>query len=475
MENTDYYQALLARDAKFDGKFFFGVKTTGVYCRPICPARPKRENVEFFDSALQAEKSGYRPCLRCRPESAPDSPLWQGSNTVVRRAIKVLLNDVTGQSFNEQQFAACFALSARQLRRLFQQEFGKTPAQIMRDNRLNLARKLIVETDMAQADVAYSAGFDSVRRFNDAIRNRFSQTPSQLRKHRQTRSANKAIQFSLAYRPPLDWQACLDFYQKHRIGELEQFGRNGYQRWFQFEGQLGLLEVTNNPSRHRLEVSVTTDNVRAVGMVINRVKQLFDLSLDPVYLAAAFDAQPQLAHFYRPYHGTRLARCWDPFELAISAILGQLVSIKRATQLLAELLAAYGTPVVNPINGQSLQLFPSPRRLASETLQQLKVPKTKKTAIIQLSQQVASDEQFFSSFQDVGEFKQRLLAIHGIGPWTANYIALRAIGDSDAFPPGDVFLNKQVDANNIEGLSPWRGYLATLLYKHGAQPQGATA
>lgn len=467
MSEHDYYQALLTRDAKFDGKFFFGVKTTGVYCRPICPARPKRQNVEFFSSALLAEKAGYRPCLRCRPESAPESPLWQGSSALVRRAVNVLLSDEDCQNLNEEQFAARFGVGARHLRRLFQRELGKTPAQIRRDNRLNLARKLVVETDLPLADVAFSAGFDSVRRFNDAMRQRFAKTPTELRRRQAPAGSKGSIQFSLAYRPPLDWEACLGFYQRHKIGALEQFDNGCYQRWLLFRGRIGRVVVANNPARHQLEVTLTVDDVRAISTVVNAVKVMFDLSQDPVYVAAAFDNLPALAPFYRPHHGTRLARCWDRFEMAVTAILGQLVSVKRAGQLTDELIERYGERRQNPHTGQPLWLFPRPEQLAGQELQALGVPRVKKIAISRLAQQVVADPDFFSSFQDPALFKQRLLAIHGIGPWSAEYIALRAIGDTDAFPVGDAFLDKVVDARAITALSPWRGYLATVLYKHG--------
>jgi len=462
-----YYNALLTRDAKFDGKFFFGVKTTGVYCRPICPAKPKRKNVEFFMSALLAEKSGYRPCLRCRPESAPDSPLWHGTSSVVQRAVRILLSDESVIALNEDEFAARFGASARHLRRLFNEELGKTPAQIMRESRLNLARKLIVETDLSFIDIAFSTGFDSVRRFNDAIRQRFSKTPTALRKRKSTQNDSNIIEFSAAYRPPIDWQACLNYYEKHKIGNLEQFGDGCYIRTFQFENEIGMVTVRNNEQKHRLEIALQIDNVSAVSFVLGRVKTMFDLFLDPVYVASGFEIEPVFKAFYESHHGVRLARCWDRFELAVSTILGQLISVKRATQLTHELIELYGERRINPVTGDSVTLFPGPEQLAEETLAALKIPCTKKIAIITLAQQVVSGEIHFSSYQDPQAFKNKLMKIRGIGQWTAEYVALRAIGDTDAFPEGDAYLDKIIHTKNMEKLSPWRGYLATILYKHG--------
>lgn len=469
-KHSDYYAALLARDPKFDGKFFIGVKTTGVYCRPVCPARPKRENVEFFASALQAEKAGYRPCLRCRPESAPDSPLWHGSSAVVRRAVRVLLSEEGVMGLGEEVFAARFGMSARHLRRLFQEELGKTPAQIMRDNRLNLARKLIVESDLSFTDIAFSAGFDSVRRFNAAIRQRFARTPTELRRRKKSaRCADGVIEFSAAYRPPLDWQACLDYYAKHKIGELECFDEASYTRVFDFEGVIGEVRVRDNPAKHQLDIALRIDNVNAIGFVLVRIKEMFDLFLDPLVTATAFENGPELGLRAAPVHGLRLVRCWDRFELAVSAILGQLVSVKQATALTQELMALYGNQQINPINGKTITLFPSAAVLAAQTLDALKVPRMKKTAISTLAQQVVGGDIHFSSYQSPQQFKEKLLAIRGIGHWTAEYIALRAIGDTDAFPPGDAYLNKRLAGVSLQGLSPWRGYLASALYKYGEQ------
>jgi len=462
-----YYNAVLARDAKFDGKFFSGVKTTGIYCRPICPARPKRENIIFFATALHAEKAGYRPCLRCRPESAPDSPVWHGTWSVVQRAVRALLSDENAIALSEDEFAAHFGVSARHLRRLFQDELGKTPAQIMRDNRLNLARKLIVESSLPFIDIAYSSGFDSVRRFNDAIRQRFSKTPTELRRRKNTKQDSGVIRFSTAYRPPLDWQTCLDYYQKHAMGKLERFDNGCYQRIFLIENDISMVTVQNNAQRHQLEIALQTDNANAVSFVHSRVKAMFDLFLDPVYVANAFESDPLLKRLYQSHHGVRLARCWDRFELAVSTILGQLISIKHATQLVHELITLYGEQRPNPWTGDVIKLFPTAQKLAGETLTDLKVPQTKKTAIVTLAQQVTSGDLHFSSYQNPQDFKNKLRAIHGIGPWTAEYVALRAIGDTDAFPEGDAYLDKVIGPYDIETLSPWRGYLATILYKHG--------
>src|SRR5918999_1180009 len=217
---TDFYEAMLARDYRFDGKFFVAVKTTGVYCRPICPARPKRQNVEFFPDAASAELAGYRPCLRCRPECAPLSPAWWGKKAVVQRALKLIARNEFHQT-NEDQFAGRLGLSGRHLRRLFDEEIGQTPKQIADNNRLNFARKLIVETEMPIMTVARTAGFASLRRFNDAFQRRFRRAPSQLRRLRSKTDSKDGIELKLSFRPPYDWQTLIRFYQSHPIPGVE--------------------------------------------------------------------------------------------------------------------------------------------------------------------------------------------------------------------------------------------------------------
>lgn len=461
-----YYKAYRSRDPKFDGKFFTGVNTTGIYCRPICPARsPKRENVTFFESTLQAEKAGFRPCLRCRPESAPDSPLWFGSSSVIKRAIRAL-SDEQLSALKEEEFAALFGLTARHLRRLFKQKTGHTPGQIKQIQRLNFARKLIVETDLAFIDIAFNSGFSSVRRFNEAVKQRFTKTPSALRKRKLKKEAD-SIQFSISYRPPIDWEDCLVYYQKHKIGELETFQDKSFTRIFVRDGCVNEITVRHNETCSKLEVTLKPANASHINYAMSRVKSMFDLSMDPVFVTDAFLRSKDYKTKVSAWHGARLISCWDPFELAISAILGQLISIKQATVLTQQLIDLCGESVLNPLTNKMLNLFPSPEILSQHSLAGLKVPEMKKQAIRSLSDLVCKRELQFSTHQNSQDFKQKLLAIKGIGPWTSEYIALRAIGDVDAYPECDVYLQKKVANTHIDDLSPWRGYLVSALYKGG--------
>ena len=460
-----YYQAYLTRDAKFDGKFFVAVKTTGIYCRPICPAQPKRENVVFFETSLQAEHAGFRPCQRCHPQSAPEPHLWLGSAALLQKAL-LALNDSNNTDSSEDEFAQQFSVSARHLRRLFQQEIGKTPGQIKRDKRLNLAHQLIRETPLPFIEIAQHANFNSQRQFNAAMKNRFGQTPTQIRRKRQTSNSDSMLHLKLPYRPPLDWQACLNYYQKHAVGKLECFDNNSYRRIFEHEGRLGEVCIYPDPAKPILHI-VADSKLSSIAYVIQRTKLMFDLSHDPLALQTAFDKRNKLRKLIKEAQGTRLVSAWDPFEVAISAILGQLISIKQATRLTTHLMEVYGKKLKHPRTQALLSFFPKARVLACASLHELKVPQNKKIAIRELSKAVMNKKIHFSSYQDPEQFKKNLLTIHGIGPWTAQYIALRAIADPNAVPINDAFLKKFISMEELSPLSPWRGYLVSYLYTKG--------
>ncbi|MBM4297722.1 MAG: DNA-3-methyladenine glycosylase 2 family protein, partial [Deltaproteobacteria bacterium] len=267
----EFYKAMLARDARFDGKFFVGVKTTGIYCRPICPAQPKPENVEFFPDAAAAERAGYRPCLRCRPESAPRSAAWFGKKAVVQRALKLIAVNQFHVS-NESEFAARLGLSARHLRRLFDDEIGQTPKQISDNNRLNFTRKLIVETNLPLRVVAQVAGFGSLRRFNDVLRRRFCRAPSQLRRAPSSGRVADGFELSLSYRPPYDWQAILDFYRSHLVEGVELVSDGCFERVFRLGETVGALRVRPVPDRAQLQLTVFTDKSQVLFEVVSRVR-----------------------------------------------------------------------------------------------------------------------------------------------------------------------------------------------------------
>lgn len=463
-----FYQAMLARDYRFDGKFFVAVKTTGVYCRPICPARPKRENVEFFPSAVTAEKAGYRPCLRCRPESAPLSPAWVGTSAVVQRALKAIAVDGFFES-DEDRFAEQFGVTARHLRRLFIGEIGLTPKQIAFNNRLNFARKLIVESHLPMTAVAMTAGFSSLRRFNDAFKKRFHRAPRDLR-ITQERSQENGVELSLAYRPPFDWNTLLAYFRSHRIIGVENISVVAYERVFRIGKSTGFLRVMNDDTRPQLKLYVSVDDPTILFSVSQRVRRMFDLDSDPLLVANSFQSHKFLNSLWKKYPGLRLARGWDPFETSVCTILGQLVSVGFARTLIGQLVERYGEPVAHPETQMSTYLFPRPEVLAGAAMAEVQTTRTRKAAIREFSRLVGTGE---INLQIPREAEAGAISrISGLGPWSTECISLRALGDTDAFPKTDLVLKRAVEKHpdlDLEKIRPWRSYAAVYLWKHYAQ------
>ncbi len=467
----DFYRAMLTRDHRFDGKFFVAVKTTGVYCRPICPARPKRENLEFFPDAASAELAGYRPCLRCRPQCAPLTPAWRGKQALVQRALKLIAKNELHHA-GEEKFAERLGVSARHLRRLFAAEMGQTAKQIADNNRLNFARKLIVETGLPLATVARSAGFGSLRRFNDAFRRRFRCPPSQLRKSGPTRNVEDGVELKLSFRPPYDWQTLIQFYRTHTIPGVECVVGNGVERVFRIENSLGFFRVEPIADTPQLKLKVVSEDLRLLFEVTSRVRRMFDLDLDPALVGERFAHNRLLARLCSRFPGLRLPGGWDPFETAICSILGQLVSAEQRCNLIGQLVRSYGEPIVHPRSGERVYLFPGPDVLAHSDLEKIGTTMARKEAIRAFSASVLSGSISLSEAQEPKAFRRALLATKGLGPWSAEYISLRAIGDTDAFPQTDLILRRALALYpdlNLEAVKPWRSYAAVYLWKAFAQ------
>jgi AraC family transcriptional regulator of adaptative response / DNA-3-methyladenine glycosylase II len=460
-----YYKALLTRDHRFDGKFFVGVKTTGIYCRPICPAKPKKENVEFYATHFEAEKAGYRPCLRCRPESAPQSPAWIGKSAVIQRAIKVL-SAQESLNFDEDKFAAQFGVSARHLRRLFQDEIGKTPKQISFENRLNLARKLITETSLPITQIAFASGFSSIRRFNDAFKERFKKSPRLIRRNKLVEDQGLCI--SIPYRPPFDFDGLLSNYKRHRIGDLEWFENDKMHRLISMNGKTGQICIANDAANSQLIVNIDFPDTSMIHAIISKVRNLFDLNSDPVVIANQLETSSQIKKLLLKYPGIRLPSGWDPFEVAIGSILGQLVSVEQGQSLVHDLIELTGTESGNIINGKNVKIFPTPKALADANLQKLKTTRIRKQTLNEFAKAVANKSISLEATQDVDEFINQVMTIKGIGPWTANYMALKVLRHTDTFPETDLILARALDRHPkdiIQQMSPWRGYVAALFWR----------
>lgn len=468
MTDDVFYKAMAARDQRFDGKFFVGVKTTGIYCRPICPARPRRRNVIFFESALKAETAGYRPCLRCRPEAAPLSPGWMGTSAVVQRALRTIATQRT-LAINEVSFAAHFGVTPRHLRRLFQQELGQTPKQIMDVHRLNFSRRLVVETTLPMTTVVLMSGFQSLRRFNDAFKKRFRRPPSALRKSKSREA--QGIQLSLSYRPPFCWDTLLSFYQSHRIHGLETITQESYERVFRMSQSVGRVRVTHNAAVAKLLVDVMCDDPSVLYPVIQNVRQMFDLDLDPLVVSQGLLANRDLAALCKKHPGLRIARGWDPFESGVCTILGQMVSVAQARNLVAQMVLEYGEPAVHPESGERLRLFPNPQTLAHSDLAKVSTTQIRRRAIQEFAKRVLNGTLNLRLPPDHETLVKDLLSIPGVGPWSAEFISLRAFGNTDAFPASDLILKRALQNQKdrqLESVRPWRGYAAIHLWKRFA-------
>lgn len=464
-----FYQAMLSRDYRFDGKFFVGVKTTGIYCRPICPARPKRENVLFFQNHLAAEKAGFRPCLRCRPEAAPLSPAWIGKSAVVQRAIK-MIHEPLIKNFDEDKFAELFGVTARHLRRLFMEEIGKTPKQLVIENRLNVARKLIVETPLPISEVAFASGFNSIRRFNDSFKDRFKKRPSDIRRNKNL--SKDILKISLSYRPPYDYQGLIHFYQSHQVGNLEWFEDQKMFRVVEFKGKIGVISISNDHERSQLNVEIDFPDTSAIHYIISKVRSLMDLDSDPLLIANSVEIDQKLKKILKKHQGIRLPTGWDGFEVSVSTILGQLVSVQMGRTLVSDLIEMLGTDTGKVINGKSIKLFPTPAQIANSTLEGLRTTSSRKQTLRTFSKLLLEKKLSLEPTQNVDEFVKKLLSIRGIGPWSASYMALKVLRHSDAFPITDLIIARALSFHPeeiINKMSPWRGYVTALLWREYSQ------
>lgn len=472
-----FERARMARDTRYDGRFFIAVRTTGIYCRPVCPANPPRsENITFYPTAAAAAEAGYRPCLRCRPETAPGTPAWAGTSTTVRRGLRLIaggaLDDGSIEALSER-----LGVSSRHLRRLFRQHLGATPQAVAHTQRLHLAKRLIDETRLPLGQIAQAAGFGSARRFNDAFKNSYGRTPGQLRKHAPDTEppAQTPLSVSISYRQPFDWQGMLAYLSHRAIPGVEHIEATRYVRSCQLAGSAGLIEVEADAKPGRLRLSLHGVPIQSTLYCVQRVRELFDLDAPVEDIADALRADKTLKPLVAANPGIRVAGAWDGFELAIRAVLGQQVTVAGASTLAGRLVGAFGTPLKIKTNGPALALFPSPAQLAEADIESIGVISSRANTIRLLSRAV---EEGLVNLEDPGDpetLKQGLQAIPGIGPWTAEYVSMRVAKDPDAFPSSDLGLRKSVlpgqriSARDLEQRAeawrPWRAYAAMLLWQ----------
>jgi AraC family transcriptional regulator of adaptative response / DNA-3-methyladenine glycosylase II len=474
MDQDACYRALLTRDARFDGRLFVGVKTTGIYCRPICPARtPKRENVRFFPSAAAAQMAGFRPCLRCRPETSPDSGAWRGSSSTVSRALS-LIEDGALDEAGVDALAERLGVGERQLRRLFQRRLGASPIAVAQNRRIHLAKQLIHETSLPMTQVALASGFGSVRRFNETFQRLFDRPPASLRRSHAPADAAAAVSLHLTYRPPYDWNGILDFLSLRAIPGVERVEAGAYVRTIALGGEQGLIRVEPAP-RNRLKVSVQFGKLSLLPSIIARVRRVFDLAADPLAIAAHLGQDPVLAPLVAARPGLRVPGAWDGFELAVRAILGQQITVTAATNLAGKLVRAYGQPLPEPACGLT-HTFPTPDSLAGADIAALGMPRSRGAALSALAAAVAADPGIFGPSRSLEAAITQLRGLTGIGEWTAQYIAMRELREPDAFPAADIGLMRALADETgrrptpaellarAERWRPWRAYAALHLW-----------
>ena len=469
-------RARLSRDARFDGKFFIAVLTGNrVYCRSICPApTAKEENVRYYPSAAAAAEAGFRPCLRCRPECSPGTPAWLGTPSTVSRALRLIAESGLADG-GVDALAQHLGVGSRHLRRLFLQHLGATPSAVAQTRRLHFAKKLIDETRLPMTEVALAAGFGCVRRFNAEIRKVYQRTPTQIRRiSRQTEvSAQNEYFFRLRFRPPYNWDGMLRFLGPRATPGVEAVDATSYRRTISLNGNHGWLEVSLDAENGGLAVRVQFGDPRSLFLIVERIRRMFDLNADWAAIAQSLSADTVLARQMEANPGMRVPGCWDGFELAIRTILGQQVTVKGATTLAGRLATTLGQPFGAP--GGLTYLFPSPEAIADGNLAGIGLPKARAETIRALARAVCDGKIGFEGVGNSEDLLARMCEIPGIGKWTAQYVAMRALGEPDAFPSGDLGLMRALGLENqrelerrAEGWRPWRAYAAMYLWTCGA-------
>jgi AraC family transcriptional regulator, regulatory protein of adaptative response / DNA-3-methyladenine glycosylase II len=470
LDSNACFRAVRSRDRRFDGRFYVGVSSTGVYCRPICPARPpKRENMRFFSSAAAAEGQGFRPCLRCRPERAPGVATIDAVSRLVRAAI-ASIEEHALSSASVVQLAKSLGVSDRHLRRVTESELGVSPIELAQTQRLLLAKRLLTETRLSVTDIAMASGFGSVRRFNALFKDRYSLSPRMLR---GPCKAELALKCQLDFRPPFAWQSLLAYLRLRAIPGVEMADLSHYRRTLSVGDCHGWIAVSMGRSGTALDLELSPSLAAVIGTVLSRVKQQFDLGADPHAVAAALDNDTLLRGAVRRLPGLRVPGAFDGFELAVRTILGQQVSVKAASTVAGRWAMAFGVPLATPYP-QLTRLSPTAAMMAGVDIEDIRVHgiiAARARSVVALAQAVVERRVVFSYAVNIERQIEALLSVPGIGDWTAQYIAMRALHWPDAFPSGDLVLlrasnlGKQQLEKRAEQWRPWRAYAAQYLWQ----------
>ncbi|WP_122847784.1 DNA-3-methyladenine glycosylase 2 family protein [Pseudomonas viridiflava] len=464
LDPTICYAAFIARDRRFDGWFFMGVSSTGIYCRPMCPVRaPQARNCSFYRTAAAAEQAGFRPCLRCRPELAPGQSLLDMSSRLAQAAARLIEEGfLSGRTLDA--LAERVGVTARHLRRIFEAEFGVSMIDFAQTQRLLIAKRLLTDTGLSMTEVALAAGFGSVRRFNDVFQARYGLNPTRLRK-----AAHKAddaeLRFELSYRPPFSWKGVVAFLAHRCIAGVEHVSDDVCARVIEVEHAgrkvSGWISVTDAPQRHALVVTMSASLQAAVAVVLGRVRRVFDTGCRPDLVDA------HLGPLIGDLHGMRVPGAFDGFEIAVRAVVGQQISVLNARAILGRIAERFGTPVSDAPFGLH-HAFPSASVIAAlhyEDLIATGLIRIRAEAIIAVAEEVAAGRILLEPLVPLDETLAALRHIRGIGEWTVQYIAMRALGWPNAFPEGDAVLKKRLGCTTAAQLNehasqwaPWRAY-----------------
>lgn len=431
--------ARYARDARFDGKFFTAVKTTGIFCRPICPATPpKEENVEYFSHQVQALKAGYRPCLRCRPDSAPFSPAWKGVETTFLRAMQ-LIDSGALSAGSITDLAARLGISDRYLRALFDTYIGVSPKQYSLYSQLMFAKHLLHTSSMSITDVGFASGFNSTRRFNDAFQKELKISPSQIRRAKPTDNLSNRIQ--LAFHGPFDWNHLLDFYRRRMIEGIEKVGEDYYQRTVKVNGSKGWFKATL-AKNNRLDIEFELDDINQLRSLISNIRRMFDLDVDIAKIEAFFKTiEPNLV----VRSGIRIPGVWSAWEAGVRAILGQQVSVTAAIGQLNLLVRELS-------DTDKKTYFPTPKQIAEADVSFLRMPGSRKETLKRFAEYMVDNQ---------AEHPSKWIDLKGIGPWTIQYALLRGLSEPNHLLVGDLVVKKFIEHRpdiNVESVSPWGSY-----------------
>ncbi len=471
-------RACAAKDARFDGLFFIAVRSTGIYCRPVCPApTPKRQNITYYPNAAAATAAGYRPCLRCRPELSPEA-YGAVREEVVQRALALIAEGAL-QTDSVASLATHVGLSARQLQRVFIATTGATPHAVHATRRLLLAKQLLTETALPITDIALAAGYNSLRRFNAAFVQGCGMPPTAIRRQR-TETPSGTLRLRLSYRPPLDFTAMLAFMRKRAIPCIEHVDETSYARVIGPANASTWIRVSAHTTRPELTLDISDTDPRAIPDIVRRVRRMFDLDADLQSVHTVLREEPLLAEAITRLPGLRVPCAWDGFELAVRAVLGQQISVAGATTLARRLVDTYGidrnhadgSALLSPLNKR----FPAPAQLRDAPLETIGLPRARAATLRTLAAAVDDGALSFGSGQRLEDFVARAIALPGIGPWTAHYIAMRALALPDAFPAGDLVLQQALADGDGRRLSeratelrsqawrPWRAYAVLQLW-----------